>query len=99
MQALQIGCAKFQFSGESPLTMRDILAGNHRYTIGLSRFVITIQISVCRTALQSLPLMREVARRAGGREKVAVLSLPQSKIGSEEPFFASPLVRGGLYAL
>ena len=26
----------------------------------------------------------------------AVFSLPQSKIGSEEPIFASPLVRGGL---
>ena len=31
--------------------------------------------------------------------KMTVFSLPQAKIGSEEPIFASPLVRGGLEQL
>ena len=40
---------KFQFSGQCPLTLRDVLAGNNRYTIGPTRFVPAVQISVYRS--------------------------------------------------
>ena len=52
-----------------------------------------------------LPLTRELSAKLTEGEKKHkkpikahekhTFSLPQSKIGSEEPIFASPLVRGG----
>ena len=41
---------KFQFTGQCPVTMRAWQAGNIRYTIGPTRIVPAVQISVCGDA-------------------------------------------------
>ena len=58
------------------------------------------QISVYRAAFQSLPLMREVARRAGGREKGSgFISPPVKNRFRRADFCQPPRQRGPLRAL